>query len=293
MKKIFGRPNIKKDGTPGKVRSAHVVRTVCAPQRSLSVRAPSSPPVPLMHAPPPPHLNPPCPPLLAAQLTVMPAVEELQRGEDTRWTWVNYSAYDAKNTWDLYRALHRELTTRPAQLDGAVAHDFQRVRCCAATRLPAAREGAATRAHPLSDLHVGMRVNAAARRPPVPVCAGGCDAEHAVGRVHPLLAAVWRAADGHGERWHGGGQVRWGGVAAHAAWAASSTSRFGEGARAAAKHTARPTRCLRAPPRRTPPPPCATGSTWQTRSSSPSGTSARRRSGSAAGRWRACLPPST
>ena len=61
MKKIFGRPNIKKDGTPGKVRSAHVVRTVCAPQRSLSVRAPSSPPVPLMHAPPPPPSQSPVP----------------------------------------------------------------------------------------------------------------------------------------------------------------------------------------------------------------------------------------
>lgn len=30
------------------------------------------------------------------QLLVLPAVEELQRGEDTRWRWVNYSAFDAK-----------------------------------------------------------------------------------------------------------------------------------------------------------------------------------------------------
>jgi len=56
MKKIFGRKNIKKDGTEGK-------------------------------------------------LILLPPVEELQRGAETRWDWVNYSAYDAKATWDLHEAL--------------------------------------------------------------------------------------------------------------------------------------------------------------------------------------------
>ena len=32
---------------------------------------------------------------------LVPAVEELQRGEETRWRWVNYSAFDAKVGWAL------------------------------------------------------------------------------------------------------------------------------------------------------------------------------------------------
>ena len=56
MKKIFGRKNIKKDGTEGK-------------------------------------------------LIILPPIEELQSSPDTRWDWVNYSAYDAKATWDLHEAL--------------------------------------------------------------------------------------------------------------------------------------------------------------------------------------------
>lgn len=56
MKKIFGRRNIKKDGTEGK-------------------------------------------------LILLPPIEELQSSEQTRWDWINYSAYDAKATWDLHEAL--------------------------------------------------------------------------------------------------------------------------------------------------------------------------------------------
>jgi DNA polymerase-1 len=56
MKKIFGRKNIKKDGTEGK-------------------------------------------------LIILPPIEELQCSEETRWDWINYSAYDAKATWDLHEAL--------------------------------------------------------------------------------------------------------------------------------------------------------------------------------------------
>lgn len=56
MKKIFGRPNIKKDGTEGK-------------------------------------------------LIILPPIEELQSSEETRWDWINYSAYDAKATWELHEAL--------------------------------------------------------------------------------------------------------------------------------------------------------------------------------------------
>lgn len=58
---------------------------------------------------------------------VLPPVHELQRGEDTRWRWVNYSAYDAKATWDLYQALRQELLVMDAVLDKAVAADYAKV----------------------------------------------------------------------------------------------------------------------------------------------------------------------
>lgn len=57
----------------------------------------------------------------------MPAVHELQRGEDTRWRWVNYSAYDAKSTFDLYTRLREKLEKMPAELDSAVKADYRRV----------------------------------------------------------------------------------------------------------------------------------------------------------------------
>jgi hypothetical protein len=47
--------------------------------------------------------------LLPLQLSVLPPVHELQQGEDTRWRWVLYSAYDAKSTWALYQRLKEEL----------------------------------------------------------------------------------------------------------------------------------------------------------------------------------------
>lgn len=75
MKKLFGRRNIKKDGTEGKLVS-------------------------------------------------LPPVHELQRGEDTRWRWINYSAFDAKSTWDLYTRLAEELRGMQASLDPAVAADY-------------------------------------------------------------------------------------------------------------------------------------------------------------------------
>jgi len=77
MKKLFGKPNLKKDGTEGK-------------------------------------------------LTVLPPVHELQSREDTYWRWVNYSAYDAKSTWDLHAALESELRAEPAKLDEAVAAAYAR-----------------------------------------------------------------------------------------------------------------------------------------------------------------------
>lgn len=77
MKKLFGRRNIKKDGTEGK-------------------------------------------------LTVLPPVHELQSEDDTKWRWINYSAYDAKSTWDLYTALSKQLAEEPAKLDECVAASYQR-----------------------------------------------------------------------------------------------------------------------------------------------------------------------
>jgi DNA polymerase-1 len=77
MKKLFGKPNLKKDGTEGK-------------------------------------------------LTVLPPVHELQSGEDTYWRWVNYSAYDAKSTWDLHAALEAELRAESVNMDDAVAAAYAR-----------------------------------------------------------------------------------------------------------------------------------------------------------------------
>ena len=77
MKRLFGRRNVKKDGTEGK-------------------------------------------------LTVLPPVHELQKGSDTCWRWINYSAYDAKSTWDLHKALSAKLRQEPAKLDDAVAAAYAR-----------------------------------------------------------------------------------------------------------------------------------------------------------------------
>lgn len=39
------------------------------------------------------------------KLTVLPPVEQLQLEENTRERWIDYSAFDAKATWDLHQAL--------------------------------------------------------------------------------------------------------------------------------------------------------------------------------------------
>lgn len=72
MKKLFGRKNIKKDGTEGK-------------------------------------------------LIVLPPMHDLQKDHATKWRWINYSAYDAKSTWDLHAALTAKLQEERASLDDAVA----------------------------------------------------------------------------------------------------------------------------------------------------------------------------
>lgn len=45
----------------------------------------------------------------AVQLTVLPPVEELQTDPQTRAKWIDYSAYDAKATWQLAQALKKQL----------------------------------------------------------------------------------------------------------------------------------------------------------------------------------------
>lgn len=47
--------------------------------------------------------------LSGVQLIVLPPVEDLQSDEATRAKWVDYSAYDAKATWQLAQALRKEL----------------------------------------------------------------------------------------------------------------------------------------------------------------------------------------
>ena len=73
------------------------------------------------------NLSLPVPPHLLLQLVVLPPVHELQRGEDTRYCWINYSAFDAKSTFDLYQRLREELRVMPATLDPAVQADYAKV----------------------------------------------------------------------------------------------------------------------------------------------------------------------
>lgn len=54
--------------------------------------------------------------VLLMQLTVLPAVEDLQTDEATRARWIDYSAYDAKATWQLTQALRKELKVGSYQL---------------------------------------------------------------------------------------------------------------------------------------------------------------------------------
>lgn len=61
------------------------------------------------------------------QLVVLPPVHELQRGDDTRYCWINYSAFDAKSTYDLYQRLREELLVMKATLDPAVQADYAKV----------------------------------------------------------------------------------------------------------------------------------------------------------------------
>ena len=42
-------------------------------------------------------------------MVVMPDMEELQTDANTRSDWIDYSAYDAKATWDLYQSLKAKL----------------------------------------------------------------------------------------------------------------------------------------------------------------------------------------
>lgn len=52
----------------------------------------------------------------AVQLTVLPPVEELQSDPQTRAKWIDYSAYDAKATWQLAQALKKQLKVGSASL---------------------------------------------------------------------------------------------------------------------------------------------------------------------------------
>ena len=52
--------------------------------------------------------------MCGVQLTVLPPVEELQTDPQTRSKWIDYSAYDAKATWQLAQALKKQLMVRIA-----------------------------------------------------------------------------------------------------------------------------------------------------------------------------------
>lgn len=54
------------------------------------------------------------------QLMVVPAVEDLQTRPELRTGWINYSAFDAKSTLQLYAALHARLSTTPCDMDPSI-----------------------------------------------------------------------------------------------------------------------------------------------------------------------------
>ncbi len=61
------------------------------------------------------------------QLIVLPPVEELQTDESTRAKWIDYSAYDAKATWQLAQALKKalEASHTPARCQACIGGDHQ------------------------------------------------------------------------------------------------------------------------------------------------------------------------
>lgn len=119
MKELFGKRNIRKDNTEGKVRGASTPAAElgaaiawhlgCPPgQATLSAGAPPS----------------------AVQLVVLPPVEQLQTDPATKSNWVKYSATDAKSTWDLYTALREKLEEmRDIEVDPDVNAEYEEVRC--------------------------------------------------------------------------------------------------------------------------------------------------------------------
>lgn len=57
---------------------------------------------------------------ITLQLIKIPAMEELHSSEDTRSGWINYSAFDAKSTHQLYTCLSDQLLETPCSLDPAI-----------------------------------------------------------------------------------------------------------------------------------------------------------------------------
>lgn len=54
----------------------------------------------------------------------LPEVETLQTNEETRDGWINYSAFDAKATYELYDALRDQLSSTPWIMDRNDQHNF-------------------------------------------------------------------------------------------------------------------------------------------------------------------------
>ena len=63
----------------------------------------------------------------AVQLTILPPVEELQTDPETRAKWIDYSAYDAKATWQLAQALKKALF---------VCHNLSSALLCTCSAVP-------------------------------------------------------------------------------------------------------------------------------------------------------------
>ncbi len=54
------------------------------------------------------------------QLVKIPAMEELHTSEETRSGWINYSAFDAKSTHQLYQCLSQQLCDTACNPDPAI-----------------------------------------------------------------------------------------------------------------------------------------------------------------------------
>ena len=63
--------------------------------------------------------------VVCLQLTILPSMEQLQTDAGSKDGWINYSAFDAKSTHQLHRALRDSLSKTPCIMDPAIPRALQ------------------------------------------------------------------------------------------------------------------------------------------------------------------------